>query len=306
MVCVAPVAIGEPDLLAAGSAQLVQEAVHAFRDQGRVIDRQGPARCEEPIASTVVPALFHSMGEIMDCCGCGLPMQMLEQHEHAPTPGARPQTVRPVKDQWTYSGAQRPTWGVGPRGPTQPASPRQRRVRHACAPDVPRHTAGPRPRSASAKAHDAGLGTGGLRQYIATRCTEGGTLPGTSGRSCRAAAKSGPTPAGAAGQGRALSLPHVVGRGDGTTLPTGAMRRVPPGIWTRASRRTGRAQRRPCRPLCPFGGPERGLAAQREAGAVQPRRGIMPLHCPVRRPLRRQVYRCDRVCASHHVGQRRG
>lgn len=43
MLFVAPVAIGEPDRLATGQPHLVQEAVDASRDQGRMIDRKGPA-----------------------------------------------------------------------------------------------------------------------------------------------------------------------------------------------------------------------------------------------------------------------
>src|SRR5437867_4066569 len=44
VVFIAPVAVGKPDLLAARSSSLIQEAVNPFRDQGRVIDRQGPAQ----------------------------------------------------------------------------------------------------------------------------------------------------------------------------------------------------------------------------------------------------------------------
>lgn len=52
--------------------------------------------------------------------------------EHALAPGARPHTARPVKDQLTYSGAQRPARGVGTRCPhaaRQPPGPAAAAVR---------------------------------------------------------------------------------------------------------------------------------------------------------------------------------
>jgi hypothetical protein len=60
---VAPVAVGEPDFLAAGSSPLVQEAINPFRDQRRVIDCQGPAQVRSVHRVARVLALFPSGGE---------------------------------------------------------------------------------------------------------------------------------------------------------------------------------------------------------------------------------------------------
>jgi hypothetical protein len=68
--------------------------------------------------------------------------------EHAPAPGARQHPARPVKDQSTYSGAQRPTRGVGARCPhavrPRPPAPRPARAvpategrQHRCPPGCP-------------------------------------------------------------------------------------------------------------------------------------------------------------------------
>ena len=60
---VAPVAVGEPDFLAAGSSQLLQEAINPFRDQRRVMDCQGPAQVRRVHRVEKVLALFPIGGE---------------------------------------------------------------------------------------------------------------------------------------------------------------------------------------------------------------------------------------------------
>ena len=62
---------------------MVQKAVNPFRDQGRVIDRKGPAQVRGVNGVEIVLALCHIMGEIMDFRVRGLPVQILEQQEHA-------------------------------------------------------------------------------------------------------------------------------------------------------------------------------------------------------------------------------
>ena len=59
----APVAVGEPDFLAAGSSPLVQEAINPFRDHHRVMDGQGPAQVQSVHRVARVLARFPIGGE---------------------------------------------------------------------------------------------------------------------------------------------------------------------------------------------------------------------------------------------------
>jgi len=72
--------------------------------------------------------------------------------EHAPAPGARQHTARQYKTIRTTTERSDLRGVGGHAAPALHASPRLYRVRHVCAPPVPRHAQGQRPRSASRKA----------------------------------------------------------------------------------------------------------------------------------------------------------
>ena len=109
---------------------------------------------------------------------CPAAMAGGEGKEHAPAPGARPHTARPVKDRSTYSGAQRPARGVGARLPpryplarasTASASTEARLACYAALADVQTAAAVLLVRIAR-----SGLDAGALGHYIAKPCTEEG------------------------------------------------------------------------------------------------------------------------------------
>ena len=155
-------------------------ALHCVAFQGR---QTAAARCRP---GERLPSCAHPRG----LPGHGKPSTASRSAAHSPA------SERPLDLPWERSDA-RGAWGHV--ATTRSTCHRQRLVRHACAPPVPQHAQGLRPRSASTdarltrpralaggqpavavllvRAARPGLDVGALRQYIAKPCKERGKTP---------------------------------------------------------------------------------------------------------------------------------
>jgi hypothetical protein len=168
------------------------------------------------------------------------PRQAWRADWHPPATGAPQHTARPVKDHSSNHGAQRPARGGGARCPPAARRPTPAlRPAHACA-ARPRHAPCTRPRSASTAA------CLGRHPALARGQTAGAVLLVRAARLCLDA------------EALRQYIPNVYKEGEKTAEDQRRVRQAirrasGGGVGARRISRTGRAQRRRCLPLCPWG-----------------------------------------------------